>query len=341
MLCARKRRVYRSPGKKHRSRGNRHDDHGQGPTSRAGREIRRRHAPLLNRRRCRRSPTWTKHLVVVFPDQRITDQGHVAFTAISAIRRSSIRPRSACARPGEGDLPVSNVDDQDRVMPPSAPSQKQLSRRACGTPIELPAPPQRRLAAARTEISRTGGITQFISMYKVYDELPEGLRRQVEGRKARHDFSMLSASWARRRRRRRAGGDAAGGIPWCGAIRQRRKSLYITRSTTTPSKASTNAAQRLIEAERVLGPAEIHVPARMGTDDVLMWDNRCTVTPSPARSHRTPRDAPHDHRRTGRRGGGMLFPLRHPDQGEGQGHGGPILRLLKSSFLHSATLPSG
>ena len=42
------------------------------------------------------------------------------------------------------------------------------------------------------EISRTGGITQFINMYMVYDELPESLRRQVEGRKARHDFSMLS-----------------------------------------------------------------------------------------------------------------------------------------------------
>ena len=41
------------------------------------------------------------------------------------------------------------------------------------------------------EISRTGGVTQFINMYMVYDELPDSLRRQVEGRRARHDFGNM------------------------------------------------------------------------------------------------------------------------------------------------------
>src|SRR5260370_39007507 len=42
------------------------------------------------------------------------------------------------------------------------------------------------------EVSRTGGETEFTNMYLVYEALPEKLKRQVEGRKARHDFDYLS-----------------------------------------------------------------------------------------------------------------------------------------------------
>lgn len=58
--------------------------------------------------------------------------------------------------------------------------------------LELPASPSTGSLLHGIEISRTGGVTQFINMYMVWDELPDPLRRQVVGRRARHDFGMMA-----------------------------------------------------------------------------------------------------------------------------------------------------
>src|SRR5258706_8446635 len=136
---------------------------------------------------------WMKHLVVVFPDQPITDQQHVPSTRQFGEReifhQTSLHLRSD--RVKEIFL-VSNVDENDRLMTPSEPSQKQLSSaRQWHTDSSYRPTPSVGSLLHGIEISRTGGITQFINMYLVYDELPQSLRREVEGRKARHDFGML------------------------------------------------------------------------------------------------------------------------------------------------------
>src|SRR5476649_786862 len=137
---------------------------------------------------------WTANLVIVFPDQPLTDQEHVAFTRLlgepEIFHQTSLNLRSD--RVKEIFL-VSNVDGDGRLMQPSEPSQKQLSSsRQWHTDSSYRPVPSVGSLLHGIEISRTGGLTQFINLYMVYDDLPEELRRQVEGRKARHDFSMLS-----------------------------------------------------------------------------------------------------------------------------------------------------
>mgnify|MGYP003346480234 FL=1 len=137
---------------------------------------------------------WTRHLVLIFPDQPITDQEHVAFTRQfgepEIFHQTSLHLRSDDVK--EIFL-VSNVDARNRIVMPSDPGQKQLnSSRQWHTDSSYKTLPSIGSLLHGIEISRTGGITQFINMYMVYDELPEPLRRQVEGRKARHDFAMLS-----------------------------------------------------------------------------------------------------------------------------------------------------
>src|SRR5215510_10193780 len=137
---------------------------------------------------------WMKHLVVVFPDQHVTDQQHVAFTRNfgepEIFHQTSLSLRSD--RVKEIFL-VSNVDEDNKLLKPSDPGQKQLSSsQQWRTDSSYRPTPSMGSLLHGIEISRTGGITQFINMYMVYDELPESLKRQVEGRKARHDFSMLS-----------------------------------------------------------------------------------------------------------------------------------------------------
>ena len=76
---------------------------------------------------------------------------------------------------------------ENRLMKPSEPSQKQLSSsRQWHTDSSYRPKPSIGSLLHGIEISRTGGITQFINMYEVYEALPETLRRQIEGRRARH-----------------------------------------------------------------------------------------------------------------------------------------------------------
>lgn len=226
---------------------------------------------------------WTKHLVLVFPDQPVTDQEHVAFTRhfgeAEIFHQTSLNLRSDDVK--EIFL-VSNVDAQNKIVMPSDPGQKQLnSSRQWHTDSSYKAMPSIGSLLHGIEISRTGGVTQFINMYMVYDELPESLRRQVEGRKARHDFAMLS---------RLTGAPAPSGkeraaVPpvWHPMVRRHpesgRKSLYISSIYNDAIEGlGEEESRKLIEelSEFAAQPKYMYRHA-WEPHDVLMWDNRCTV----------------------------------------------------------------
>jgi taurine dioxygenase len=226
---------------------------------------------------------WTKHLVLVFPDQRVTDQEHVAFTRQfgepEVFHQTSLNLRSD--RVKEIFL-VSNVDGEGRLMRPSEPSQKQLSSsRQWHTDSSYRPTPSVGSLLHGIEISRTGGITQFINMYMVYDDLPENLRRRVEGKKARHDFSMLH---------RLTGAppptaqeQAAMPPVWHPMVRRHpvsgRKSLYISSIYNDAIEGMDDkAARRLIEELTEFSAQPKYMYRHVWEPhDVVMWDNRCTV----------------------------------------------------------------
>ena len=227
--------------------------------------------------------TWMKHLVVVFPDQPVTDQEHVAFTRHfgepEIFHQTSLHLRSDRVR--EIFL-VSNVDENDRLMTPAEPSQKQLSSsRQWHTDSSYRTTPSVGSLLHGIEISRTGGITQFINMYMVYDELPDGLRREVEGRKARHDFGMLHKLVGNPPPTK----EEAAAMPpaWHPMVRRHpvtgRKSLYISSIYNDAIDGlEEGAARRLIEdlSEFAAQPKYMYRHV-WEPNDVLMWDNRCTV----------------------------------------------------------------
>ena len=226
---------------------------------------------------------WMKHLVVVFPDQPVTDQEHVAFTRHfgepEIFHQTSLHLRSDRVR--EIFL-VSNVDENDRLMTPAEPSQKQLSSsRQWHTDSSYRTTPSVGSLLHGIEISRTGGITQFINMYMVYDELPDGLRREVEGRKARHDFGMLHKLVGNPPPTK----EEAAAMPpaWHPLVRRHpvtgRKSLYISSIYTDAIEGlEEGASRRLIEelSDFAAQPKYMY-RHEWEPHDVLMWDNRCTV----------------------------------------------------------------
>jgi len=226
---------------------------------------------------------WIRHLVLVFPNQFVTDAEHVAFTRHfgepEVFHQTSLGLRSDRVR--EIFL-VSNVDETGRLMKPSEPSQKQLSSsRQWHTDSSYRPVPSTGSLLHGIEISRTGGVTQFINMYTVYDELPDALRRQVEGRRARHDFSMLH---------RLTGAppptaEEQAKMPpvWHPMVRRHpesgRKSLFISSIYNDAVEGlDEGAARRLIEELSAFAAEPKYMYRHVWEPhDVVMWDNRCTV----------------------------------------------------------------
>ncbi len=226
---------------------------------------------------------WTRHLVLVFPDQRVSDQEHVAFTRLfgepEIFHQTSLNLRSDRVK---DIFLVSNVDEQGRLMKPSEPSQKHLSSsRQWHTDSSYRPMPSVGSLLHGIEISRTGGITQFINMYMVYDDLPGTLRRQVEGRRARHDFGMLH---------RLTGAppptaeeQAAMPPVWHPMVRRHpvsgRKSLYISSIYNDAIEGlDDRAARQLIEELTAFAAQPKYMYRHVWEPhDVVMWDNRCTV----------------------------------------------------------------
>jgi alpha-ketoglutarate-dependent taurine dioxygenase len=224
---------------------------------------------------------WMRHLVVVFPGQPITDEEHVAFTRFfgepEIFHQTIIRSRAV-----KEIFRVSNVDDDDNLMPPSHPTVQQVSlAQLWHTDSSYRNMPCVGSLLHGVEISRTGGETQFINMYMVYDELPDSLRAQIEGRRARHDFGNLHR--LRDLKPLTEAEKAAMPPAWQPLVHRHpvtgRKSLYISPIYNDAVEGlDDSGAHRLIEdLTAFAAQPRFMYKHTWSPHDVLMWDNRCTV----------------------------------------------------------------
>ena len=236
---------------------------------------------------------WMEHLVLVFPDQHITDEQHVEFTRKlgepEIFHQDIIRSKRV-----REIFRVSNVDDDDVLMPPDHPVARQVAlAQFWHTDSSYLAVPCTGALLHGIEVSRTGGETQFTNMYMVYEQLPERLKQQIEGRKARHNFGNLHSLT----KLKEMTAEEKAKVPaiWQPMVRvhpvTKRKSLYISPIYNDEiegmDKASTKAL--IDELTAFAGQKQFVYAHRWETDDIVMWDNRCTmhaVTPFDPRERR-------------------------------------------------------
>jgi alpha-ketoglutarate-dependent taurine dioxygenase len=224
---------------------------------------------------------WMQHLVLVFPEQHIGDGEHVAFTRHfgepeifhQQIIRSQRVPEI---------FRVSNVDDDGKLMPPEHPTVQQVSlAQLWHTDSSYRTIPCTGALLHGVEVSRTGGETQFTNMYLVYEALPDSLRSQVEGRKARHNFGHLHT--LRDLKPLTEAERAAMPPVWQPLVRRhpitQRKSLYISPIYNDEVEGLSPAAARQLidDLTGFAAGARFVYRHRWETDDVLLWDNRCTM----------------------------------------------------------------
>ncbi len=224
---------------------------------------------------------WMEHLVLVFPDQHITDEQHVqatrAFGEPEIFHQKIIKSRFV-----PEIFRVSNVDEDGNLMMPEHPTMQQLGNaRKWHTDSSYRPNPAMGSLLHGIEVSRTGGVTCFTNMYAVWEELPDELRQKVEGRKARHDFDMLSriANTAKATEEERAAMPPV----WQPMVRRHpvtgRESLYISPIYNDQIEGMSDDDALALVQELAEFAAQDRFVYRhtWETDDIVMWDNRCTM----------------------------------------------------------------
>ncbi|MFY0612198.1 MAG: TauD/TfdA family dioxygenase [Hyphomicrobiaceae bacterium] len=224
---------------------------------------------------------WADHLVLVFPSQPISDEQHVKVTGYFGVPEVFHQNRIKSKVVPE-IFRVANTDEDGNIIPPSDPVQQQLSSaRKWHTDSSYREKPAIGSLLHGVEISRTGGVTCFTNMYAVYDALPDPLKAQVEGRKARHDFDMLSrlTGAPKPTEAERAAMPAV----WQPLVRRHpvtgRKSLYISPiyNDGIEGMADEEAIALVAELAEFAGQPQFVYEHTWSPDDIVMWDNRCTM----------------------------------------------------------------
>jgi len=236
---------------------------------------------------------WMEHLVLVFPDQHITDEEHVQFTRYFGEPEIFHQKILKSQRVPE-IFRVSNVNDDGILMPPDHPTVQQVSlAQFWHTDSSYRTIPCTGALLHGVEVSRTGGETQFTNLYHVYDALPESLKQRIEGRQAQHNFGNLHK--LRDLKPLTEEEKAAMPAVWQPMVRKHsvtgRKSLYISPiyHDAVEGLTETEGKQLIAELTAFAGQPQFVYRHSWETDDVLLWDNRCTmhqVTPFDPRERR-------------------------------------------------------
>ena len=224
---------------------------------------------------------WMQHLVLVFPGQPVTDEEHVAFTRFlgepEIFHQTIIKSKRV-----REIFRVSNVNDDGQLMPATDPTVRQLSLAQYWHTDSsyLPIPCVGALLHG-VEVSRSGGETQFTNMYSVFDAMPAALKQRIAGRKARHNFENMHTL---KPLKPMTDAERAAVPPvWHPLVRKHpvsgRTSLYISPIYNDEVEGLSPADSRALIAELAdfAGRPEFVYSHSWETDDVVMWDNRCTM----------------------------------------------------------------
>ncbi len=218
---------------------------------------------------------WLDHLVLIFPDQQLSQEDLVRVTGYFGERAEHSRPPKYFPKGYSKMLPgvmlISNIRENGEPIGALPDGEMMFHHDMIHTEV-----PSKATLLYSVEIPATGGNTLFASGYAAYDTLDPAIRNRLEGRRAIHHYNYGSTQKGDTR------GTEAYGECVHPAFRTHedtgRKAIYVNRLMTVgvvdmPQEES----ERLLHA--VFDHAEKHEFVyehvwRVG--DLLLWDNRCS-----------------------------------------------------------------
>lgn len=219
-----------------------------------------------------------EHSVLIFRSQPISDELQIAYSK----RFGPLEIAKAASR-GEG-TPFSiltNIEPDGSLVPPD--HKEALRARAnqlWHTDSCFKDPPALASVLSARVISPVGGETEFASLRRAWERLPEAMRARLAGAYAWHDYAHSRGKIAPHlasERERAALPAVRWRIRWHNPANGR-DSLYLASHTYAIDGVPDEQAQALITEliDHATAPGHTYLH-QWQPGDVIMWDNRCVL----------------------------------------------------------------
>jgi taurine dioxygenase len=222
---------------------------------------------------------WLDHQVLLFRDQQLTDDDLVAFSQrFGDLDEAPVQETGQRFVEGHPEIYVVSNVVKDGVAIGSLGAGEAVWHTDMSY---LPDPPKAS-ALYSLEVPASGGDTSFCAMYAAWEQLPEALRRRVEGLRVKHDGTYNSGGFTRQGVTPTDDPRLSPGTfhplvyvhPETG-----RRGLYLGRRRNAYieglSLDDSNALLDEIWTEATRDALTWRHQWRVG--DLVLWDNRCTM----------------------------------------------------------------
>lgn len=226
---------------------------------------------------------WT-YAVLVFPDQQLSQEEHVAFAKIFGPMDHSVIKQAVAdekLRVREDIADVSNLSADNKVLEEGNRLRRlQLGNRLWHTDSSFKYVPALASLLYARQIPPIGGQTAFADLRAAYDALSDARKKQLEGLIAEHSLvysreRMGYTDWEEGERR------AVSAVPqtMVRTVPQTgRKNLFIASHAGYVVGMDDREAKELIDEllAHSIQP-QFTYTHRWRVNDLVMWDNRCTL----------------------------------------------------------------
>lgn len=205
-----------------------------------------------------------EHLLVVFREQRLTDEAHVRFSRYFGQPEPHVRPRSEADSSLREIFVVSNVSDNGRPL--GALGNGELTFHSDLSYLSRPGSLS---IVHAVEVPLSGGDTQWANAYAAYDALPTDLREHALSLRAIHRHSEQAQN-----PKTPASHPVVRTHP-----ETKRRATYVSPQFTRsivglPCDEGDALLDRLL---RHVTQPEFVWTHKWRAGDVVIWDNRCTM----------------------------------------------------------------
>jgi len=223
---------------------------------------------------------WHEHLVLLFKNQDLSEDDQIRFARHFGALQKRTRPAEAINEYGHTKYPeltmlVSNIRENGKLIGSLPDGEMHFHSDQCY--LEKPATGTFLYAI---EVPSAGGDTLFLNMYKAYETLPADIKARIDGRKALNAYLYDSTT-------RAVNGtkvDFTAHPHYVQPIVRthpatKRKALYVNRLMTftveglddEDGSALLNTLFDHMERDQFIYAHHWRV------DDLVLWDNRCTL----------------------------------------------------------------
>ncbi len=218
--------------------------------------------------------TFLERGILLFRDQKMTREQHIAFSR----RFGELDTHDSLPRDRHPDYPellmVSNIP-----KPNGAPSDSKYTGQQWHSDLSFTTAPSLGSVLRGITIPAVGGDTMFTNMYMAYDALSDGMKKMIDGLHGIHTGGrkIVDLSAERAAEQKRLNPPIAQPVvrvhPETG-----RKALYIGEKVSCLVGMTEEESRPLIDylVRHATRPQFVY-RHQWQTDDVVLWDNRCTM----------------------------------------------------------------